>query len=353
LRLALPRGAEPNLSVILGGAAVNLENLVGAYSALARRGVSGKPRYAKEMPMEETYMMSEGAAFIVRDLLEAGGPVARQIENGLAARRGIAWKTGTSFGFRDAWAIGVSDRHTVGIWTGRPDGTPNPGFFGANLAAPLLVDIFAAIEDDAPTPRIPPESVTQARICWPLGTRAASTPRELCHQERSAWLLNNAAPPTFPDKLRGGPARYTDYRDAISGLRVLASCAPGRMRPVEIARWPASLEPWLNAALRVRATPPVWDAACAGERAPETGLKIVGLSQGETIRRAANTSTPPAIRLETRGGRDEVIWLDNGRQIGRTSPNRALVYAFSESGHHSITALDEAGRYDRVEISVQ
>jgi penicillin-binding protein 1C len=81
-------------------------------------------------------MMSEGAAFIIRDVLESGGPVARQVDGGVGTRRGIAWKTGTSFGFRDAWAVGVSDRFTVGVWVGRPDGTPNPGFFGANIAAP-------------------------------------------------------------------------------------------------------------------------------------------------------------------------------------------------------------------------
>ena len=93
--------------------------------------------------------MSAGAAFIVRDILEAGGPLTRHVEGTVGARRGIAWKTGTSFGFRDAWAVGVSDRHTVGVWVGRPDGTPNPGFFGANIAAPLLVDVFSAIETPA------------------------------------------------------------------------------------------------------------------------------------------------------------------------------------------------------------
>jgi membrane carboxypeptidase/penicillin-binding protein PbpC len=57
--------------------------------------------------------------------------------------------------------------------------------------------------------------------------------------------------------------------------------------------------------------------------------------------------------LETRGGQDEVIWLDNGILIGRTPPRNALVHAFAESGRHSITAMDETGRYDRVEIDIQ
>ena len=352
LKLELPRGATPNLSLILGGAAVTLEGLVGAYTALARGGVSGRPRYLPDAAREEARMMSEGAAFIVRDILESGGPVARQVDAGLGARRGIAWKTGTSFGFRDAWAIGVSDRFTVGAWVGRPDGTPNPGFFGANIAAPLLVDIFSVIDDSPPQPRIPPAGVSTTKICWPLGTRSETLPPELCHQERTAWILNGTAPPTFPDRLRGGGARYTDHRDAASGLRVRAACASGDVRAVEMARWPAALEPWLDASTRQRTLPPAWAPSCAGAHAPEAGLKIVGIGDGETIRRAGN-GPAPELRLEARGGQDERIWLLDGRQIGRVPAGQALRHQFNEAGRFAITVMDDAGRHDRIEISVR
>ena len=97
-------------------------------------------------------MMSAGAAWIVRDILESGGHPDRPFyESGNQGRR-LAWKTGTSFGFRDAWSVGVTDRWTIGVWVGRPDGTPNPGFFGANVAAPLLQDIVAALPEGAPQP---------------------------------------------------------------------------------------------------------------------------------------------------------------------------------------------------------
>ena len=357
LKLTLPRGVSPNLSVILGGVSVNLEGLVGAYTAFARAGLAGKPRYSIDAPVEEARMLSEGAAFIVRDLLEAGGPVARQVDGsgGIGARRGIAWKTGTSFGFRDAWAVGVSDRYTAGVWVGRPDGTPNPGFFGANVAAPLLIDIFAAIDEPHAPRREPPASVMEARICWPLGTRADTQPPSLCHRERSAWLLDGAAPPTFTDRLREGAAHYTDFRDEETGLRVRASCAPGAMRAVEMARWPAALEPWLDAATRQRALPPAWAPSCAFAQAPEAGLKIVGITDGEVIGGAGGTegSAPPMLRLEARGGHDETLWLIDGQPIGRAPAGRPLTYTFAEPGRHTITALDGAGRYDRVEISVR
>ncbi|WP_407279332.1 penicillin-binding protein 1C [Aromatoleum evansii] len=352
LRLELPRGAAPNLSVILGGAATSLENLVGAYSSFARGGIAARPRYTREAPLEEARMMSAGAAFIVRDILESGGPLARAVEGGVGVRRGIAFKTGTSFGFRDAWSVGVSDRLTVGVWVGRPDGTPNPGFFGANIAAPLLIDVFAAVDGAQPGPRFPPEGVSQAKICWPLGTRGDELPPGLCHEQRTAWILNDAAPPTFPDRLRGGAARYTDHRDADSGLRVRAACAPGEMRAVEMARWPAALEPWLDAATRRHALPPAWAPTCKDAVAPEAGLKIVGVTDGGTIRRAG-TGPAPELRLEARGGQDALTWLVNGVQVGRAAAGRALLWKFPVAGPYRITAMDDAGRFDSVEISVR
>src|SRR5690606_6418211 len=100
LRLRIPAGADPNLSLILGGAGTTLEELVGAYRALARGGVAGRVRLSPDEPRIESRIMSEGAAFIVRDILEAGGRPGRPFHDG---GRGLAWKTGTSFGFRDAW----------------------------------------------------------------------------------------------------------------------------------------------------------------------------------------------------------------------------------------------------------
>lgn len=356
LRLSLPRGAEPNLSVILGGAAVNLEGLVGGYRALAREGLSGRPRYTPEEPIEETRLLSAGAAFIVRDVLESGGPVARLVDAGAAQRRGLAWKTGTSFGFRDAWAVGVSDRLTVGVWVGRPDGTPNPGFFGANVAAPLLVDVFAALDPPPTTPAVrqPPPGVSAVRICWPLGTRADSQPPALCHQERTAWALQGTVPPTFSDRLRPGGAHYTDLREVGSGARVRADCARGPTQTVDMARWPALLEPWLDAHTHSQALPPPWSPACARSLAPEAGLRITGLVDGEVVRRAGAAQGPgPELVLQAHGGDGERLWLVNGEWVARSQGHQPVRHRFTAPGPYRITVMDLAGRYDRVDIRVQ
>lgn len=352
LKLDFPKGEAPNLSVILGGAATTLEQLVGAYTAFARQGMAGKPRYRPGEPLVEQRMLSPGAAFIIRDVLESGGPIGRAVEQGAGIRRGIAWKTGTSFGFRDAWSVGVSDRYTVGIWVGRPDGTPNPGFFGANTAAPLLVNIFTAIDNQPPAPRIPPPSVRQEKICWPLGSRFDPTEAGLCHRQMLAWLLNDTAPPTFPDRLRGGEARTVYEVDAANGLRVSAECSDRTRRRTVAARWPAALEPWLPADIQAKARPPAWDARCPPTAEPAAGLRIIGLNHGEIIRRP-RPDQPPVIRLELRGQRGEVYWLINGRLIARRPASQPLIHRLEENGRVDITVMDERGRYDRISVSVR
>ena len=206
VKLRMPANAAPNLSLILGGGSTTLEELVGAYTALARGGVAARPHLTPlppDTPLHETRLMSEGAAFIVREILENGGRPGNPFRE---SGQRVAWKTGTSFGFRDAWALGVTDRYTFGVWIGRPDGTPNPGHFGANSAAPLLRDLAAALGPGESrqqlAPRRQPASVAAVPICWPQGGAESATEPGLCLQHRTAWTLDGAVPPTLPDRLR-------------------------------------------------------------------------------------------------------------------------------------------------------
>jgi len=352
LKLEFPKGAEPNLSVILGGAGTTLEELVGAYAALGRKGLAGRPRFISDAPIQERRMMSEGAAFIVRNILETGGSTGRVVE-GRGPYRGFAWKTGTSFGFRDAWAIGVSDRYTAGVWVGRPDGTPNPGFFGTNVAAPLLTDLFTALPgalNAQPDP--PPARVAEEVICWPLGTRAAGLSDELCPVRRTAWVLDGAAPPTFPDRYRSGTPTYKYFVDLVSHRRVSPECARRPTERVERVRWPAVLEPWLDPDLRRKSLPPTWSAECARMSGPGDGITIIGLSDGAVIRRPPGKEAPKA-RLEIRGSDTEVHWMVNGRLAARQSAALPWTVNFPEAGRYNITAFDNYGHYNQISVSVQ
>ncbi len=153
MRPDLPQVTPPGLAIGLGGIGVTLTDLVALYGALARGGKPVALRIdADSEPIagSTTPILDRRAAWQVADIL-AGTP--RPVG---ASGEHIAFKTGTSYGYRDAWAIGFDGRHVIGVWVGRPDGAPVPGQTGYETAAPLLFEAFARLgQDRAPLPKPP------------------------------------------------------------------------------------------------------------------------------------------------------------------------------------------------------
>ncbi|GAB4088009.1 penicillin-binding protein 1C [Hydrogenophaga soli] len=378
LKLRMPRGATPNLSLILGGAGTTLEELVGAYTALARGGVAGQPRLQPDEPTVDTPLMSAGAAFIVREILENGGRPGAPFREGTGR---VAWKTGTSFGFRDAWAIGVTNRYTLGVWVGRPDGTPNPGFFGANTAAPLVKDLLTALDPDASDSahqtapaRQPPPDVVAQDICWPLGLAATATNATHCMLRRQAWTLQGTAPPTLPDRLSPTgllDTAWVDLRDARHPVRLRPGCSPAagpgpqgrtgsaRVQAVPYARWPTLLQPWISRELRSEVERLPLGPACRGE-APSRSLRIVGLDPHSTLHPVPGQQAVK-VQVHALGSAEAVHWLLDGTLVGSTGGTgsndanapRSLSLNIDRPGPHTLTAMDASGRYAQVGFALR
>lgn len=349
IRLRMAQASTPNLSLILGGAGTTLEELVGAYRAFAAGGVSGRPRLLINDEKSTTRVMSDGAAWIVREILETGGHPDRPLEDG-GARAGFAWKTGTSFGFRDAWALGVTDRYTVGVWIGRPDGTPNPGFFGANSAAPLARDIAAILPPSRDVRRPRPASVTAVDICWPLGLQRELVPTVLCHQTRRAWSLNGATPPTLPDRAQPGSLREIVLHDARSGLRVSPVCA-SEFISTEIARWPSHLLPWLPADVAARGSAPAWRRDCEAGKASMQKMAIRGITSGSVVRAPAGGRQEVVLKLTLTGATGRVYWMRNGALLASQAADAPFAMSVQRDGENRVSAVDELGRYAKVVFS--
>ena len=200
--LSLPALAEPNLALILGGAGSRLEDLVSGYSALAREGRSASLRLQPSDPLHERRLLSPGSAWIIRRILSGQARPDRDPRAELVQRPQLAWKTGTSYGFRDALAIGVGPRYLIGVWIGRPDGTPVPGQFGLASAAPLMLQVHDVLSNrDSQrgiVARVPavPGSVGVAAICWPFG-QPLNKRDPNCRRQRFAWTLDHTTPPTL------------------------------------------------------------------------------------------------------------------------------------------------------------
>jgi penicillin-binding protein 1C len=162
VNLVLPKEEAPGLAMGLGGVGITLQDLAQLYAGLAGLGTT---RPLREVVMgddrrEPLRLLDQVAAWQVGNVLLGTPPP----EN--AAHNRIAFKTGTSYGYRDAWSVGFDGRMTIGIWVGRPDGAPVPGLIGRTAAAPILFDAFAR------TGKLP-AALPKA----PKGTLVASNPK--------------------------------------------------------------------------------------------------------------------------------------------------------------------------------
>jgi penicillin-binding protein 1C len=166
--LVLPKDEVPGLAMGLGGVGVSLQDLVQLYAGIARLG-STKPLREivwKDDVREPLRLMDQVAAWHVGNVLIGTPPP----EN--AAHNRIAFKTGTSYGFRDAWSVGFDGRITIGVWVGRPDGAPVPGLVGRTAAASILFDAFARSGKlPAPLPRAPKGTLVASNAKLPLPLR--------------------------------------------------------------------------------------------------------------------------------------------------------------------------------------
>jgi len=165
--LVLPKDEAPGLAMGLGGVGVTLQDLVQLYSGLARLGTTRPLReIAKDEPRDFLRLMDQVAAWQVGNVLIGTPPP----ENGVHNR--IAFKTGTSYGYRDAWSVGFDGRLTIGVWVGRPDGAPVPGLVGRTAAAPILFDAFARTGKlPAALPKPPKGALVASNAKLPLPLR--------------------------------------------------------------------------------------------------------------------------------------------------------------------------------------
>jgi penicillin-binding protein 1C len=170
--LVLPKGEIPGLAMGLGGVGVRLSDLVRLYAGLARLGTTvplteraegALPNGVDTPGPDPARLMEPVAAWYVGNILVGTPPP----ENAPAGR--IAFKTGTSYGYRDAWSVGFDGKRTIGVWVGRPDGAPVPGLVGRTAAAPILFDAFARSgKTTAPLPHAPRGAVLAANAKLPL-----------------------------------------------------------------------------------------------------------------------------------------------------------------------------------------
>lgn len=353
LPLLLPPGAQPNLSLILGGAGARLADITAAYSAFSRHGKAGRLRVQPDDPLVERPLLSPGAAWIIRRILaNESQPLP---DAALPQVAPLAWKTGTSYGYRDAWAVGLNARYIIGIWTGRPDGTPVAGQFGFASAVPLLNQVNNVLQsnsmtDESRLPRdVRPDSVGRGVICWPDGQSLPSG-SENCRRRLSTWLLDGSQPPTLllPEQegIRG--IRFPIWLDK-AGKRVAADCPGAQEKVLDV--WPLPLEPWLPASERRRARIPPSSSVCPplAQDSPAP-FQLSGVREGAVIKRLPGESRV-SLPLATFGGEGRRWWFLNGEPLD--AQGRTYTLQLDKAGDYQVLIMDETGQVATVNFVLQ
>lgn len=229
------------LSLILGGAEGNLWDITGAYASMSRTLNNFQPQNGqyylrdfrsahydlKKERKEDFNLLNEAprlSAASIYSTFQAMKNLERPNALGewerFGSGRQVAWKTGTSFGFRDAWAVGVTPDYAVGVWAGNADGEGRPGCIGVVAAAPVLFDIFALLPNKSNWFKPPFDEMTEISVCQKSGFRAG----EYCEID-SVFVPNNCL------KSASCPYHKQIHLDPTGRFQVTANClSPANMQ---------------------------------------------------------------------------------------------------------------------------
>ena len=356
VQLARPRG-EYGLSLALGGAEVSLEELAMLYAGLAnvaatpssqagardassreRAGVSGIRDEASRPPScgegaAATAMasLSPAACWLVLDALRGNEP---------GAPGGLAWKTGTSHGFRDTWACGVMGEWVLCVWVGNFDGKPMPGLFARDTAAPLLFQTVTRLGLRAKFSARPAD-VANVELCGDSGALAGPHCPHRTHGNFIAGVSPIDVCSVHREILLDGSGHRVALTDGRAGLRR------------EVAEfWPAQrLEQFRRAGLpRKEPPPPARDDAARDSGAaprivsPQHALTYV-LHVGDTAKNSIPLEADAAA--ETR----EIHWFAGAHYLGASTPSHPLMWK-AAPGRWQIQAVDDSGRVAKTSVMV-
>ena len=338
--------AHYGLALVLGGGEVTSEELAALYATLTNGGVVQPLRYtqrsSQEPGAEPLRLLSEEAAFITLDMLRH----TPRPDSALPARPAVAWKTGTSWGFRDAWTAGVFGRHVLVVWVGNFDGSSNPALVGVDAAAPLFLRMVDALRaerlDPGEVATRQPANLRQVEVC----TATGGLPDALCPVRSNTWFIAGKSP------IQVSQLHRLVWVDERSG-KVVCGPQPGARQQV-VEQWGSDMQRLFRQAGLPRAD--MNDAACdAASTSSENAPLISSPLRG--VRHQIRTSKPEplVLRAEAAAGSQSIYWFANDSLVGRTAPGEGITWMppLAETGQrHVLRAIDDQGRAESREVIV-
>ncbi|MCS7005359.1 MAG: penicillin-binding protein 1C [Cytophagales bacterium] len=332
------------LSVALGGCGVTLEELTALYVALARQGEYISLKYLlEEVAERKTRLFSLETAFILTDILSQieRPDLPNNAEAAVEAPQ-IAWKTGTSYGRRDAWSIGYSKKYTVGVWLGNHDAKGIQELTGAGLATPLLFKVFRAIENNAQLFRIPPTHLKTRVVC----TETGLPPAETCENLTPDWFIPGISPSQICSHQRyffvDTNERYHFCSDCLPENGFQKKLYPN-YSPELIAFFEKEKIPYLR-------VPPHYEK-CQRFKSDGKGPLIVSPVDGREYF-LTHQQVEVALKCQTANHINTVYWYVNDELSQIASPFQA-VFVKLPKGNVKISCTDDLGRTSHIRVVVK
>ena len=335
------------LALALGGAELSLEELAALYAALQNGGVYRPLRLRPDEPAAAgRRLLGAEAAFVTLEMLrDSPRPgAAPAIAAGRAPR--VAWKTGTSHGFRDAWTVGVVGPYVLAVWLGNFSGEGNPALVGNSAAAPLFFEIVDSLAAHARLPREParprPPALRRLEVCAESG----QLPGPHCKHLQQTWYWPGRSPIATCQVHREVSVEQRSRLRACAGYK-------GRTRTEVFEFWPSDLLALFELAGQPRRVPPPPGKSC-GLAAGGARPRILSPVRGVTY--LVDESDPARARIALSAATDAdapvVHWFVDSAYLGRAPSGKPFWWQASP-GSHLLRAVDAVGRSDSRRIRVE
>ena len=329
------------LSLVLGGGEVTMQELARLYAMLANRGVLANLRRGADEPRAAgVRMLSDEASFMVLDMLRQNP----RPDDAAIAQPGalpVYWKTGTSWGFRDAWTAGIVGPYVIVVWNGNFDGAGNPAFVGIETAAPLFFHIADALQARDPQmaepPHAPPRNLKRVEVCSASG----DLPNAWCPRRTATWFIPGKSP------IRVSNVHRAVVIDNAAGTPACPPYDATTTHSEVFEYWPSELaRVFRQAGIPRRAPPPLPD--CANGADDGQGPQILSPLRGTTYTRRLSRDGEERIALNASAdaGVQELYWFVDDGFVGTSRPGDPLLWQPAAAGEFTLRAVDDRGRAD-------
>lgn len=318
------------LALVLGGGEVTMEELVSLYATLANQGQQRPLHYLRSQARPPaTRLFSSEASFMTLDMLKDnprpdGGFIG-------SPTLPVYWKTGTSYGFRDAWAVGIFGPYVLAVWVGNFEGGGNPAFIGAQAAAPLFFRVVDAIHAQSPrslrVERKTPAGVKRVAVCAATG----DLPNRECPVRVQTWFI----PGKSPIRLSRLHRVAQNVENGCDALRAVYEY------------WPSDMRSLFEQAGLPRRPPPLDGCGAAAPRAddrPAITSPLRGASY--EVDQASPAENRIAFKANAAADAGQLFWFVDNQFAGKTATGQTLYWQPRGAGEFTVRVLDEFGRSD-------